>query len=368
MDTQLQADLIQKTCELVRFASSADNLEQIGACMAWIRSYLERLPDIHIVYQVWEGYPVLVATLHATRTPAIFLNGHIDVVPGREEQFVPQVRHGRIYGRGAQDMKGSVAVLLRLFHDLAHHTPRPNIGIQIVSDEETGGQHGTKRLVEDGWKCEWFLAAEPTNFGICYEQKGSIWMRLRIPGVSGHGSRPWEAQNPIIKLTDGLQTLFQHFPIPRADEWRTSVTPTVLGTPNATRNRTPDELFLTLDIRYVPEEHPQEVAEQVRACFPDAEVVECDIHAPLITDPHALGIRRLAEAVKRVRGHEAICYRESYGSDARFYSQGGIPAICFGPIGAGLHSHDEWVDVASLVDLYHILWHFAHDWRSEVSE
>jgi succinyl-diaminopimelate desuccinylase len=355
MSDDLRDDLVQRTCDLVRFASTADQPGQVAACAAYIRDMLDTIPGLFIEQTEREGRPSIVATLRDTRTPTLMLNGHFDVVAAAPELFEPRVQGGRIYGRGTQDMKGSVAVLLRLLKDLAALSPRPDVGVQFVGDEETGGEHGTGRLITEGWLCDFFVAAEPTAFRICYEQKGSIWITLRLPGVSAHGSHPWEGENPIFSLGTGLQAVSHHFPIPRSsDEWRTTATPTVVSTPNKTFNRVPNEVMLSFDIRHIAEDMPDEIVKHICTCFPNAEIVKYGDNAPMITDPDAPGVRGLAAAVQQVCGYEATLYRESYGSDARFYTHRSIPAVCFGPVGGGLHSDEEWVEIASLVDLYRI--------------
>src|SRR5215475_1650607 len=90
------------------------------------------------------------------------------------------VRGGRIYGRGSQDMKGSGAVLLRLLKDLAALDVPPDVGFMFVSDEEIGGANGTGILLEQGWRCGFFLAAEPTDLDICFEQKGAMWVEVHL--------------------------------------------------------------------------------------------------------------------------------------------------------------------------------------------
>jgi succinyl-diaminopimelate desuccinylase len=80
---------------------------------------------------------------------------------------------------------------------------------------------------------------------------------------------------------------------------------------------------------------------------------------PLSTDPHDPQVQRLAACVAEVTGRNPQMYREHFASDARYYSEEGMPAVCFGPIGAGLHSDEEWVDVASLGQLYEALRQFV---------
>lgn len=355
MTATLRDEIVQLTCDLIRFPSTADRPDQLVAVTDYAAHYLDAIPGIFIHRSEANGKPAIVATLHDTRHPALMLNSHLDVVAGRPEQFVPELRDGRIYGRASQDMKGSAAVMLRLFKDLAALPERPDVGIQIVSDEEIGGEFGTERLQAEGWGCNFFIALEPTDMRICYEQKGGLWLELVIPGAPAHGSRPWEGHNPLFALSAGLSALHKRFPVPDGPAWVTTVTPTAVEAGGEARNQIPPQARLTFDIRRIADDDPETIMAAMQECWPTSELVLHRRVVPLITDPAAPVVQRLAAATAQVRGEPTELYREHFGSDARFYSAAGIPAVCFGPVGAGLHSDEEWVDIASLVQLYDVL-------------
>src|SRR3712207_3272476 len=105
-----------------------------------------------------DGKPSLVAAFDAERRKALILNAHVDVVPGRPDQFEPFERDGRIYGRGTQDMKGSAAAMLLLLKDLASAGRHPSVSWQFVTDEEIGGDHGTGYLFAQGYTGDFFVA------------------------------------------------------------------------------------------------------------------------------------------------------------------------------------------------------------------
>jgi succinyl-diaminopimelate desuccinylase len=320
--------------------------------------YARAVPDVRIHHAEEAGKPSLVATLRDTRSPALMLNAHLDVVPARSEQFRPEIRDGRMYGRGSQDMKGSGAVLLRLMKDLAALDAPPDVGFMFVSDEEIGGHDGTGHLLREGWRCGFFLAAEPTDMDICYEQKGAMWVEVHLRGQPAHGSRPWDGTNALAALREGLVAMEARFPTPDEAAWLTTVVPTIVHGGEA-GNRLPESVVLTLDIRHVPEERPEQILAALRACYPDGDVRFMRGGPPLSTNPRDAQVRRLAACVAETTGRDPRMYREHFASDARYYSDVGIPAVCFGPVGAGLHSDEEWVDIASLGQLYEALRRFV---------
>lgn len=356
MSDPLRNDLITLTTDLIRFRSTADQPDEIVAAMQYVTHYLEHIPGLYLHHSESHGKPALVVTLHDTHAPTLMLNGHLDVIPAQEHQFEPYIHNGRIYGRASQDMKGSVAVLLRLIKALATQEPRPNVGVQFVSDEEIGGEQGTGRLLQEGWTCGLFIAAEPTDMRICNEQKGIIWLELRLHGTPAHGSRPWEGHNPLHELATGMVALSQRFPTPGYEAWSTTVTPTMVQSGgNRVPNQIPPTVLLTLDIRHIAEDTPDDIVAAIQACFPHAELVKNKNARALFTPSDTPIVQQLAKANEEIRGEPIIFYREHFGSDARFYSAAGIPAVCFGPVGMGMHSDEEWVTIESLMQLYHVL-------------
>lgn len=355
MSDDLHGELVRLTCDLIRIESVASRPEDLVAAIDYVADYLAPIPGIFVERSLVGEKPALVATLHNTRVPDLMFNGHVDVVVGQPTQFLPEVRDGRIYGRGAQDMKGSIAVMLRLLRDLATRDPRPNVGFQFVSDEEIGGGVGTKRLLDEGWGCTFMICLEPTDLDILYEHKGGMWVDLRIPGKSAHGSRPWAGFNPVYPMVAGLAALERRFPNPDAELWRTTITPTVIQVGAGSNNQIPGEARITFDCRFTAEESPESIEAILRECFPSAEVLETRPGMRLRTDPNHPAVQHLAGVIASHRGQPVRFYQEHFATDARYYSQIGIPAICLGPVGAGLHADVEWVDVASLSTLYQIL-------------
>jgi succinyl-diaminopimelate desuccinylase len=355
MTDALRDDLVALTCDLVRFESVEERPDQLEAAIAYAAAYLADIPGLFVERSSAAGKPALVVTLRDTREPALMLNGHLDVVVARPAQFAPEVRDGRIYGRGSQDMKGSCAVMLRLIRDLAALPERPDVGFQFVTDEEIGGRDGTGRLLAEGWRCGFMLCLEPTDMGVLYEHKGAMWLELRLPGRPSHGSRPWDGHNPVADLAAGLAAIAQRFPVPAGPEsWRTTVTPTNIRAGAGSRNQVPPEATVTFDIRYIPDDTPAGIQAALQECFPSAEVLLGSGGPGLRTDPEHPEVCRVADLLEARLGHSPRFYREHFATDARYYTNAGIPAICVGPVGAGLHSDEEWVSIDSLVDLYHV--------------
>jgi succinyl-diaminopimelate desuccinylase len=350
----IRDDLVQLTQELVAIPSVSDDPAGRTAVIDRIERFCRELPGVTIERHESNGFPSLVVAFGDRRHTSLVLNAHVDVVPARPDQFRPDVRDGRIYGRGTQDMKGAAAAMLLLLRDLAEAGQRPDVAWQFVTDEEIGGDNGVGHLLRLGYTADLFLAGEPTDLEIVNRAKGIMWVTVTQRGKPAHGSRPWDGSNPLVPIAAGVTRVLERYPIPDTAVWRTTITPSALHSGDA-HNRVPVDAELKLDIRYVPDEAAEDVLAWVRSCFPDAEVAAGHCGTTLDTSREDAHVRRLARAAETVVGAPAAFRDEHFGSDARFYSEHGIAAVCFGPHGAGLHSHDEWVSIDSLETFYAVL-------------
>ncbi|MBM4414564.1 MAG: M20/M25/M40 family metallo-hydrolase [Chloroflexi bacterium] len=353
--TDVRDALVPMTMDLVRIPSTLDRPDQLVAAIDYVRNALKDVPRGEF-YQYNSGdKPALVYSLRGQKHAKLVLNAHLDVVPARPDQFDPFIKGDRMYGRGTQDMKGAAAVLIRLAQDLAKMSEPPDVNFQFVTDEEIGGYHGTRYLLEEqGFTCDFFITAEPTDLNICHMHKGGAPVTVTIHGVPAHGSRPWEGRNPIHILRDGLMRLEEQFPTPSEPTFVTTCVPTIIKGGNA-GNRIMEDLVLHCDIRCTPNETPESIVSRMTKCFPEHATIELrgfGIGLNTSTDHHA--VTQLQQVILEAAEYEAEFYKEHFGTDARFYSAKGIAAVCCGPIGAGLHSDEEWVDIEGLVKNYYV--------------
>jgi succinyl-diaminopimelate desuccinylase len=357
----LRDALVELTKELVAVPSVSDDAAQRTAVIDRIEQFCRELPGMHVARHESNGFPSLVAAFDETPAKALVLNAHVDVVPARAEQFQPFERDGKLYGRGTQDMKGAAAAMLLLLKELAEAGEHPDVGWQFVTDEEIGGDNGVGYLLQQGYTAQFFLAGEPTDLQIVNRAKGILWITITHEGNPAHGSRPWDGANPIVPLAQGVQKLLERYPIPTEPVWRTTVTPAAVHGGDA-HNRVPDQVQLKLDIRRVSDDEPQAILDFLRSCFPGATVDALHNGSALKTDEADRQVAKLAQALEAETGQQAEFRGEHFGSDARFYSEVNVPAVCFGPHGAGLHSHEEWVSIESLERFCRVLRRLARSY------
>jgi succinyl-diaminopimelate desuccinylase len=322
--------------------------EGIVTAASFVKGWLEAR-DIDVRDHVHEGLPVIQATVGPADAPVVVFHGHIDVVPGREEQFAPRVEGDRLLGRGAYDMKGGLAAMMCAVRDLAA-SDRVRVHFVCVPDEESEevDARSTDALVKDGLKADFAITGEPTNLHIGVQAKGVLAMRLAVHGRSAHGSTPWLGDNAVLKAIDVFRQI-EALPFSRQSTEMFDRPSINLGRIHGgdVLNRVPDLCTMVVDVRYLPGQDPGEILAQVRS-IDDVDVERTFIHPPAQVSPANPYVRALRDAVSRSVHGEAMSVGRDGASDAIAFLQAGIPAVEFGPDGGGHHGPEEWVSIASL--------------------
>lgn len=290
-------------------------------------------------------------------TFTILLNTNLDVVPGKESQFTPYEKDGKLYGRGAWDMKTATVAMILAYKAVAHKVSYP-LGLQLVSDQETGGKNGTKHQLDQGIRTEFAIVSSTTNLDIIHESKGQIWLKISAPGKSAATGTIWQGENALWKMKQFLHALEQLYPEPKEEAWKTSVNLASISTPNSTFNIVPDTCEALLEIRPVPEEKDT-IMETIQKILPSDFSMDIVLHEPTqFTPKDHPHIGLLQHIVKKTTNQDHKIIKSHYVDEVRYFNAIGIPGISFGPIGANSHSDNEWVDLHSVLDYYHILTDF----------
>lgn len=287
----------------------------------------------------------------------IILNAHLDVVPGRENQFTPQIVDNKLFGRGAYDMKAAAAVMIVLFKKLAKQIAYP-LALQIVTDEEMGGHNGTEYQIKKGITADFVITGENTNGVIRNKSKSPLWIKIYTQGKASHAAYPWVGENAIEKMIKILNKLKQLYPNPTESEWKTTISVAKIETSNDTFNRIPDDCTAWIDVRVIPEEE-NEILETIKKILPERSDITLIVQEKsAYTDPHNPFIIKLQQAIKKICDEEGKISGANGASDIHFFNEKHIPGVEFGPKGDNPHADNEWVDIKSLEEYYSILEEF----------
>jgi succinyl-diaminopimelate desuccinylase len=331
---------------LIAFDTS--NAEGLRRAAEFVGGWLES-NDIEASQTEARGLPVTAAEVGPPEAPTLVLHGHMDVVPGGRDQFEPHIKGDRLYGRGAYDMKGALAVMLLVMRDLHDHE-EVRLRLGIVSDEESeeDENRGSDALVASGFVGDFAITGEPTNLQVGVQAKGVLAMRLEVQGRSAHGATPWLGDNAVVKAVEvfrGIESLpfARHssslFDRPSINLGR------ILG--GDALNKVPDSCVIDVDIRFLPDQNPDEILEQVSG-LPDTRVVATFRRAPAVVEPDSPFVVGLCEAASPHHPERVMSVGRDGASDAVSFLAAGVPAVEFGPIGDGHHGPGEWVSINSL--------------------
>jgi succinyl-diaminopimelate desuccinylase len=245
------------------------------------------------------------------------------------------------------DMKASIACFISVFKEVANKVNYP-LGLQLVTDEETGGFNGTKYQIEKGVRSDFTIVGETTNYYIENQAKGIVWVKIFSKGKAAHGAYPWKGKNAIWEMQHFLINLEKKFPLPSRKQWVTTVNLAKINTANETFNKIPDNCEVWLDIRYIPQDKDT-IIKTVKNLLPKGFKLEILVKEPAqFVNENNYYIEQLQKIGKSVIKKKVELNQGQGSSDARHFTRVNCDAIEFGPLGAGMGTDNEWVDIKSL--------------------
>jgi succinyl-diaminopimelate desuccinylase len=301
--------------------------------------------------------------------------GHTDVVPTgpleawTSDPFVPTHRGGRLYGRGAADMKTSIAAFVVAVEEFvaAQPTHAGSIALLLTSDEEGPSIDGTVKVCEwlqaEGVKLDYCIVGEPTSVDALGDmikngRRGTLSGKLRVKGVQGHIAYPQLAKNPIHLAAPALAELVAtHW-----DEGNTYFPPTSWQMSNihagtGANNVIPGELVIDFNFRFSTASTAQSLKDRVHALL-DGHSLDYELAWTLGGEPFLTPVGELSEALSQAilaqTGVTTELSTTGGTSDGRFIAKICPQVVEFGPLNASIHKLDEWVEVASLDPLKNI--------------
>ena len=328
----------------------------------FVAAWLERAGLEVEVEEAAPGRPNVVAVARGTGGGrSLLLNAHMDTVgvAGMERPYEPYVENGRLYGRGAYDMKGSLAAIMLAAAEARRRRLAGDVIVAAVSDEEVasvGAQAVARKQRADA-----AIVSEPTELRVAVCHKGFVAFEAETTGRAAHGSRPDLGIDAIAKMGRVLVALEELDRTLRAGSQHP-----LLGTGSVHASvieggqeysSYPARCFLKAERRTIPGETPEvllaEVSEIVRREAAGDPDFHCDVRVELARDPFQVDAEeRIVQALRRhaasVLASEPPLVGVPFWTDAGIFSATGMPTVVFGPAGEGAHAVVEWVDLESL--------------------
>ena len=346
-------EVVKLTKEFISVESTTfkkDKCRQImSMCKQFLREYNFQ------TYNNGQGESLLVSNDAELKKFKVILNAHLDVVSGKRSQFQPKIVENKLFGRGAYDMKAAAATMIVLFKNLSKSLDYP-IGLQLVADEEAGPKSSTEYQIQDGVRAEFVIVGEPTNLEIINKAKGKLKLEIVAKGESSHSAFPWQGENAIIRMSDYLFGWKILSKSQYESNWKTTFSVTSISTPNKELNIIPSECVVVVDIRYVEKENADEIISEIKKGLPSSFHIKIKGVTPSqFTARSNKYVRKFGKTYFTTLNRDPVITGFNAASDAKFYSEIGIPVILFGPEGEGAHSEKEWVDMTSLKSYLNVL-------------
>jgi acetylornithine deacetylase len=335
----------------------------------WVRGWLE---GQGIECQVIDAAPGRSSVIG--RVPgrgggqSLLLNAHLDTVgvAGMADPFAACIRAGRLYGRGAFDMKGSLAACMLAVAEIRPQELAGDVILTAVADEEHASL-GVQSVLEHV-RADAAIVTEPTSLQVCVAHKGFSWHEITTSGVAAHGSRPDLGVDAIahmgrvlVRLEALQDELSRRAPHPLLGH--ASVHASIISGGQELSSY-PARCELQLERRTLPGETTAEIDGEFSVLLSDLAAGDDHFHAqfkttlvrpPFCVDHDAPIVQMLSGQAARVLGRAPEIVGASYWMDAAFLAQAGIPTVVIGPHGAGAHAVEEWVDLDSVNQCRRIL-------------
>lgn len=328
----------------------------------YVADWLEKAGlEVELV-ETAEGRPNVVGIARGTGGGrSLILNGHMDTVGTGDMQraHTPTERDGRLYGRGAYDMKGGLAACMLAAAEARKRGLRGDVILQAVVDEEYASI-GTQALAPR-YKADAAIVAEFTELRMILAHKGFVWLEVETVGRAAHGSRPDLGVDAIVKMgrvlgaLENLDNTLRLKPV-HPLLWSGSVHASLIKGGRELSSY-PEQCILSVERRTIPGETPRTAKEELVGIVDALQKADPSFKAvvrrgldrsPLETPENtdiAVAVRRAAEGVL---GKPPLIAGVPFWTDAALLAAQGIPSLLFGPAGEGAHAAEEWVDLESV--------------------
>lgn len=331
----------------------------------FLAEYLESEGVDVEIYDV-DGVKNLTAETGGGDTSICF-SGHLDVVPPESDwevtdPFEPVRKDGKLYGRGATDMKGDVAAMAKAFVDL-HNDPGfdSSVTLMVTGDEEIGGEKGTKHLLDmyedGGHHFDYAVVGEPTDLDIQTGTRGVLWLNIDLMGDTIHTTRSDQAEANVIEDLPEAMERIRNMKFEYSEKTTLPAPSIEVGAVNTdeTYNSLPGKARIGVDVRYLPDQEPEEIRSKLEEQLSD---LDCKVKVEIDKDHGgAFELRdnffrdSVTEAVRTGAQRQPDYITEGGASDGRFFAQHGTPFVELGTNQEMVHRDDEYCLVENLEKL-----------------
>jgi len=360
-------DIVETVEELVEFKTTPSNYKEFERAVRFIEKYYSNT-SIKIKKHYFNKFPALYISTTGNKHASILMQAHVDVVDGNDSQFIPVIKNSKMYGRGTSDMKGFVAVAMKLIREFENHSSDCNLALVLTFDEEIGSENGAKKMAELGYIGDLIINGDAGyNHSVIYGEKGILKIKLKVEATPGRHPYTWEGKNAFELLNEdynSIITLFKNKDIATNDDnWHTTFSIYDVDVKNK-EQYPPHIAQAKMNFYFTEDLTVAEILEMIKSKTKHCTVEQFIRSERVFIDPKSIYIQRLHEIMTTHFNRKIAIRTENGSSDARFYANDNIPIVILKPVGEDHHGDNEHLDVDSLLPLFNSLKEFilvSHD-------
>ena len=342
--------------KLISFKTLTADLDQNSKALDFIKSKINKKAKIKIIKN--GKAKVLIASNSDTRQPDVCYLVHVDVVPGRPDQFKMKIQSGIAYGRGVSDMKFSIPIGYTLLNNLIETKSKLSFAFVVTTDEETGGYEGAAYLAKN-YKFKPKVLIVPDggdNFVFVDKAKGVCALKIDSIGKPAHSSRIWEGKNalePIIKLCTAVLRKYSKNNLKESMKTTVNIGKLQGG---LAANQVCAEASCVLDFRFPATTTFKKIFEEVSGLAKQIDlslkISTYSIGAPTSVEKNNPAVKLFIKKLEESTGKK-IQIKPTYGaSDARHFAETGSPVLMIKPNGGDIHGDNENIEIDSCLKFY----------------
>jgi succinyl-diaminopimelate desuccinylase len=354
--------LLKTIKDLISFKTTDGRFDEFNRAVNYVREFFKGT-NVTIFEHRYNNYPALVISTKGTKHHHILLQGHLDVVNGRDEQFIPRIEGEKLYGRGSVDMKGFVALAMHAVRELSE--TNADIGLMITFDEEIGSANGTARLIKEGYSCDILFNGDGGyNYAVIYGEKGILKFKFSVDTDPGRHPFPWNGESAFEVFVEEYEKIKQLFPSSKlatdADNWHTTYSLYDLKAENK-EFYPPHHVEAKINIYFARDISVAELIGQINSLLTRTKTEIISGSERVFIDKNSPYVQSLRKIMEKNFGREIILKTENGSSDARFYANRGIPIVIVKMAGEDHHGENEHIYINDVLPMYNSIIDFINE-------
>ena len=354
-------EIVETVEKLVEFKTTPSNFDEFERAVEYIENYFADTTII-INKEKFNNYPALHISNCGTKHSSVMMQAHVDVVDGNDNQFLPVVKNGKMYGRGTADMKGFVAIAMKLMREYENQSNDISLALVLTFDEEIGSENGAKKMAELGYTGDLIINGDAGyNYSVIYGEKGILKIILKVEATPGRHPYTWEGKNAFELLVEdynSIISLFKNKDIATNDDnWHTTYSIYDVNVKNE-KQYPPHYAEAKMNFYFTEDLTVSEIYNLINKKIKHCKVKQFIGSERVFINPKNYHIKKLHEILTYHFKRKIEIRTENGSSDARFYANDNIPIVILKPVGEDHHGDNENLDINSLLPLFNSLREF----------